>query len=219
MTASNPSTLRAVVRRDRKAGRLRRHHAKTVLSVCDLAERHDRLVPAPGQTVGFLGLGNLRAVLADTDREADWFFVHEVLEISGATAEDWHRIHDEEITEAAQEPAVLPRVDEYTMHTPDGDQHQVPVCNWQIALLLALEGPWGPELMRNVEPALQRSILDTGAGDNIAVARVGEDGVFRETGESLSDAIRAGGPLPSPEVIRHQIQAGPLASFRDGGQA
>ncbi|WP_326597770.1 hypothetical protein [Streptomyces sp. NBC_01803] len=216
---ADPKTYRATIRRDRKAGRLRRYRARTLLSVCDLAERQGRLIPQLPDPIGFMGLGSLRCVLADTGRDADWFFVHEVLSITGATPEQWHRMRDDEIAEASQDPPVAPRIDEYTVHMPDGRTYPVPVCNWQMALLLALEGPWGNELMDNIQPALRRSVIASGLGDRFKVARLAGDGTATYTGETLTDVILADGPLPSAEVAKHQIAQGPFGALRrgDGG--
>ncbi|MEH0423156.1 hypothetical protein [Streptomyces sp. B21-083] len=215
---TDPKSFRAQIRRDRNAGRIARYKARTVFSVCDLAERHGRNIPDVHKTVGFMGLGELRPALADpTDGDGDWFFVHEVLEITGATPEQWHQLHDEEIAEAAEEPAVPPRVDEFTNHRADGGSHQVPVCNWQMAMLLALEGPWGKELMANVMPAFRRAAVESGIGDQIDVVRIGDDGIARHTGETMTAAILADGPLPSAEVVREQIRRGPLGALDQDG--
>lgn len=215
----DPKHFRASTRRDRNAGRLARYKARTIFSVCDLAERHGRNIPDVQKTMTFMGLGELRPALADpADGDGDWFFVHEVLEITGATPEQWHRLRDEELAEAGAEPAVTPRVDEFTNHRADGSAHQVPVCNWQMALMLALDGPWGKELMANAEPAFRRIVVETGLGDSFQAVRIGEDGRAQVTGESLTDVILAEGPLPSAEVAREQIRRGPLGSLQNGDQ-
>lgn len=214
----DPKTLRADTRRDRAAHRLPRYKARTILSACDLAEKHSRHLPHPEQRTNFMGLGPLRPALVDPDDgDGDWFFVHEVLELTGATAEQWHRIHDDEITEAAEEPPVLPRVDAYASHRADGGRHDVPVCNWQMALMLALEGPWGDELMANAMPAFRRAFVESGLGDQVDVVRIGDDGVARHTGETATDAILADGPLPSAEVVREQVRRGPLGALESEG--
>ncbi|MFG3586583.1 hypothetical protein [Streptomyces sp. NPDC047990] len=215
----DPKTLRANARRDRAAGRAARYRVRTVLSVCDLAERHDRLVPVGDvRPTSFMGIGELRPALVDpTDGDPDWFFVHEVLVITGATPEQWQQLRDEEIAEAAEEPPVPPRVDEYANHRADGGSHQVPVCNWQMALMLALDGPWGRELMANAMPAFRRAAIESGIADELDVVRITDDGTAHYTGETMADAILRDGPLPSPEVIREQIRRGPLGALRDGG--
>ncbi len=213
----DPKHFRASIRRDRAAGRIARYKARTIFSVCDLAERQGCNIPDVHRTETFMGLGELRPALADPeDGAGDWFFVHEVLEITGATPEQWHQIHDEEITESAEEPATVPRVDEFTNHRADGGTHQVPVCNWQIALLLALDGPWGKELMANVRPAFRKAALTSGIADQINVVRIAEDGTMHETGETMADAFLRDGPVPSDEVIREQIRRGPLGALADG---
>lgn len=213
----DPKTMRATARRDRATGKVARYKARTVLSVCDLAERHGRLVPGIGRATAFMGLGELRPALIDpTDGDGDWFFVHEVLELTGATPEQWHQLHDEEIAEAAEEPPVLPRVDEYTQYRADGGSHQVPVCNWQMAMMLALDGPWGKELMANAMPAFRRAVVESGIADQIDVVRVADDGTARLTGQTMTEAILADGPLPSAEVVREQIRRGPLGALQDG---
>jgi hypothetical protein len=217
----DPKSFRAQVRRDRAAGRLARYKARRIFSVCDVAERHGQHIPSPLQTAQpFAGLGNLRAALVDPeDGDASFFFVHEVLEITGATPEQWHKLRDEELAEAAEEPAVPPRVDEFTDYRADGGTHQVPVCNWQVALLLALDGPWGKELMSNLRPAFRKAAVESGIADRIDVVRIGGDGIARYTGESMADVFLADGPLPSDEVIREQIRRGPLGALdEDGGQ-
>ncbi|GHJ01584.1 hypothetical protein TPA0906_34490 [Streptomyces olivaceus] len=216
----DPKAMRATVRRDRASGKVARYRARTVLSACDLAERHNRHIPGPDQSTMFMGLGELRPALIDpVDGDGDWFFVHEVLDLTGATPEQWHRLHDEEIAEAAEEPPVLPRVDEYTQHSADGGSHQVPVCNWQMAMMLALDGPWGEELMTNAMPALRRALVETGLGDELEAVRLDEDGTVHQTGETLTDVILADGPLPSAEVVREQIRRGPLGALdMDRGQ-
>jgi hypothetical protein len=213
----DPKHFRASIRRDRNAGRIARYKARTIFSVCDLAERHGRNIPDVHKTVSFMGLGSLRPALADPeDGDGDWFFVHEVLDITGATPEQWHQLHDEEIAESAEEPATVPRVDEFTNHRADGGTHQVPVCNWQMAMLLALDGPWGKELMSNVMPAFRRAAVESGIAERIDVVRIAEDGTALETGETMADAFLRDGPLPSPEVIREQIRRGPLGALDDG---
>lgn len=213
----DPKHFRASIRRDRNAGRIARYKARTIFSVCDLAERHGRNIPDVHKTVGFMGLGQLRPALADpTDGDGDWFFVHEVLDITGATPEQWHQLHDEEITESAEEPATVPRVDEFTNHRADGGTHQVPVCNWQIALLLALDGPWGKELMANAMPAFRRAAVESGIAGQVDVVRIAGDGTVHVTGETMADAVLRDGPLPSPEVIREQIRRGPFGALDDG---
>ncbi|MEU9405073.1 hypothetical protein AB0E08_05095 [Streptomyces sp. NPDC048281] len=214
----DPKSFRAQVRRDRAAGRIARYRARTVLSVCDLAERHGQHLPNVTRTETFMGLGPIPAALADPeDGRATWFRVHEVLAITGAAPEQWHQLRDEEIADAAEEPAVPPRVDAYTNHRADGGHHQVPVCNWQVALMLALDGPWGAELMSNVMPAFRKAAVASGIADQVDVVRIGDDGIARYTGETMADAIRADGPLPSDEVIHEQIRRGPFGNLLDGG--
>jgi hypothetical protein len=215
----DPKTFRAQVHRDRAAGRLARYKARRLREVCNLAERHDQHIPAPLRPPQpFAGLGNLRAALVDPeDGDATFFFVHEVLDITGATPEQWHQLRDEELAEAAEEPAVMPRVDEFTDYRADGSRHQVPVCNWQMALMLALDGPWGKELMANVQPAFRKAAVESGIADQIDVVRIGDDGIARYTGETMADAVLADGPLPSDEVIREQIRRGPLAALDEDG--
>lgn len=213
----DPKSLRAQARRDRAAGHVARYKVRTTLSVCDLAERHGRHIPDLTRSVGFMGLGSLRPVLADpTDGDADWYFVHEVLAITGASSDQWHQLREQEIAEAAEEPPVAPRVDEYTNYRADGGHHQVPVCNWQMALLLALDGPWGKELLDNAMPAFRKAAIASGIADQVDVVRIDGDGLARHTGESMADAILRDGPLPSDEVIREQIRRGPLGAL-DGG--
>ncbi|MEU9285994.1 hypothetical protein AB0D57_15020 [Streptomyces sp. NPDC048275] len=210
----DPKTMRASVRRDRATKSLARYKARTILSACELAERHGRHIPAPHQRTVFMGLGELRPALIDpTDGDGDWFFVHEVLELTGATPEQWHQLHDEEIADAVEEPPVLPRVDEYTQHRAEGGSRQVPVCNWQMAMMLALDGPWGKELMANAMPAFRRAAVESGIADQINVVRLADDGTAHATGETMTDAILADGPLPSAEVVREQIRRGPLGAL------
>lgn len=213
----DPKHFRASIRRDRNAGRIARYKARTIFSVCDLAERQGQHIPDVHRTETFMGLGKLRPALADPeDGAASFFFVHEVLDITGATPEQWHQLHDEEIAESAEEPATTPRVDEFTHHRADGGHHQVPVCSWQMAMLLALDGPWGKELMANVLPAFRRAAVESGIADQINVVRIAEDGTAYETGETMTDAVLRNGPLPSKEVIREQIRRGPLGAVQDG---
>jgi hypothetical protein len=213
----DPKHFRASIHRDRNAGRLARHKARTIFSVCDLAERHSRNIPDVHKTITFMGLGELRPALADpADGDGDWFFVHEVLEITGATPEQWHQLREAEVAESSEEPPTPPRVDEFTQHNADGSTHQVPVCNWQMALMLALDGPWGEELMANAMPAFRRAAVESGIADQINVVRIAEDGTAHETGETMADAVLRDGPLPSPEVIREQIRRGPLGAVQDG---
>ncbi|WP_405841572.1 hypothetical protein [Streptomyces sp. NBC_01518] len=215
---TDPKSFREQIRRDRNAGRIARYKARTIFSVCDLAERHGQHIPDVHRTETFMGLGKLRPALADPeDGDASFFFVHEVLDITGATPEQWHQLRDEEIAESAEEPATVPRVDEFTNHRADGGSHQVPVCNWQMAMLLALDGPWGKELTANMQPVFRRAAVESGIADQINVVRIAEDGTAHETGETMADVIRSEGPLPSPEVMREQIRRGPLGALHDGG--
>jgi hypothetical protein len=62
-----PAHYRAGVRRDRKNGNLRQHGARTLMSLCDLAERHDRLIPDITKATVFMGLGDLRGAFNITD--------------------------------------------------------------------------------------------------------------------------------------------------------
>jgi hypothetical protein len=215
----DPKTFRASILRDRDAGRIARYKARTIFSVCDLAERHSRNIPDVTKTMTFMGLGELRPALADpTGGDGDWFFVHEVLAITGATPEQWHQLRAEEIAESAEEPPTAPRVDEFTQYLAGGGSQQVPVCNWQMALMLALDGPWGEELMANAMPAFRRAAVESGIADQIDVVRIAEDGTAHKTGETMADAVLRDGPLPSAEVIREQIQRGPLGALEIGGE-
>ncbi|BBA99242.1 hypothetical protein RVR_5781 [Actinacidiphila reveromycinica] len=211
-----PAHYRAAVRRDRAAGRLKKHSARTLMSICDLAERHNRLIPDISKVTAFMGLGELSHVLADpTDGDGDWFFVHEVLKLAGATPELWAEIRDGEIAEAAAEPPVPPRVDEYTVYSGDGTSHQVPVCNWQVAMDIALSGPWGDELMENILPSLRLAAIESGLAEKFETVLLGDDGTV-QPGGTLADLIRANGPLPSREVARQQVADGLAGAFHRG---
>jgi hypothetical protein len=215
-----PDTFRATIHGHIESGALAAHDGQTVLSVCDLAERHGRHLADSQQTVTFMGLPEkLTPVLADPrDGDSDWYFVGSVLLATGATRQQWEQVRDDEIAEAAVEPAVPPRVDTVTAYEADGTTHTLDVCNWQMALLLALDGPWGGELMANAQPAFRRVMVETGLGDQFQTVRIAEDGAVHETGESVTDAILAEGPLPSAEVAREQIRRGPLGALDlDGG--
>lgn len=215
----DPRPFRASILRYMENGQLAEHNGLTNLSLCDLAERHDRHIANPQQAVTFMGLAEITPILADPeDRAGDWYFVGSVLEATGATMRQWEQLRDEEITEAAQEPPVRPRVDTVTVYDEDGSTHQVAVCNWQMALLLALDGPWGKELMANVRPAFRKAAVASGIADQINVVRVAEDGAVHETGETIADVFLAEGPLPSDEVIREQIQRGPLGALDADGE-
>lgn len=210
----DPKAFRDRILRYMEDGRLTAHNGLTSLSFCDLAERQGRHLTDPQQAVTLMGLAEVTPVLADpVDGDSDWYFVGSVLEATGATWRQWEQLRDEEIAEAAEEPAVPPRVDTVTSYEEDGSTHQLAVCNWQMAMLLALDGPWGKELMANAQPALRRAMVETGLGDSLPAVRIAEDGTAYETGESLTAAILADGPLPSAEVAREQIRRGPLGAL------
>ena len=209
----DPKPFRASIHRYMEDGQLTAHNGLTSLSLCDLADRHGRHLTDPQQTVTLMGLAEVTPVLADpVDGDSDWYFVGSVLEATGATWRQWEQLRDEEIAEAAEEPAVPPRVDTVTSYEEDGSTHQLAVCNWQMAMLLALDGPWGKELMSNVQPAFRKAALSSGIADRIGVVRIGEDGTAHTTGETMADAFLRNGPLPSDEVIREQIRRGPLGA-------
>lgn len=213
----DPSVMRARMQQPEIARALSASHARTLLSVCELAERHEHHVANIADTVTFMGLGQLSPVLADArNGDADWYYVEQVLDVTGATANQWREIRDDEIAEAAEERDWPARVDEYTSHRADGTTRQMAVCNWQMALMLALSGPWGTELMQAAEPAFRRAMVETGLGDQFQTVRVDGNGVAHETGETLTDAILADGPLPSAEVAREQVRRGPLGSLESG---
>ncbi|MDX2679267.1 hypothetical protein [Streptomyces soliscabiei] len=213
----DPKTFRASIRKFIDDGQLPPHDGRSALDVCDLAERRGRHVADP-QTVTFMGLPGIVPVLADpADGDPDWFFLGSVLEATGASWQQWEQLRDEEIAEAAEEPAVPPRVDTVTSYAEDGSTHQMAVCNWQMALLLALDGPWGKELMANMRPVFRKAAVESGIADRIDVVRIGGDGIARYTGESMADVFLADGPLPSDEVIREQIRRGPLGALPEDG--
>ncbi|MBE4790708.1 hypothetical protein HW846_46550 [Streptomyces sp. NE06-02F] len=215
----DPKPFRASIRKLIDDGQLPLHNGQTALSLCDFAEQHGRHLADPQQVVTFMGLGEVTAVFAEpVDGErGNWYFVGSVLEATGANWQQWEQLRDEEIAEAAKEPAVPPRVDSITSYEEDGSTHQLPVCNWQMALLLALDGPWGKELMANVRPAFRKAAIASGIADQIPVVRIAEDGAAHDTGETMADVFLGDGPLPSDEVIREQIQRGPLGALEIGG--
>lgn len=214
----DPEFFRATIHEHIESGALAAHNGRTVLSVCDLAERHGRHLTDAAQAVTFMGLPEkLTPVLADPrNGDSDWYFVGSVLAATGATRQQWEQVRDDEIAESAVEPAVPPRVDTVTSYEADGTTHTLDVCNWQMALLLALDGPWGEELLANAQPAFRRVMVETGLGDQFQTVQIAEDGSVHETGESVTDAILAEGPLPSAEVAREQIRRGPLSALTDG---
>lgn len=214
----DPKAFRDSIRKLIDDGQLPLHNGQTALSFCDFAEQHGRHLAAPGLTSIFMGLGEVTPVFAEpVDGErGNWYFVGSALEATGATWQQWEQLRDEEIAEAAEEPAVPPRVDTITSYEEDGSTHQLAVCNWQMAMLLALDGPWGKELMANVMPAFRRAAVESGIADKINVVRIAEDGTARETGETMADAFLRDGPIPSDEVIREQIRRGPLGALADG---
>lgn len=214
----DPKHFRSSIRKLIDDGQLPLHNGQTALSLCDFAEQHGRHLAAPEQTSTFMGLGEVTAVFSEPvdGQHGNWYFVGSVLEATGATWQQWEQLRDEEITEAAEEPAVPPRVDTITSYEEDGSTHQLPVCNWQMALLLALDGPWSKELMANVRPAFRKAAIASGIADQINVVRIAEDGTVHETGETMADAFLRDGPLPSDEVIREQIRRGPLGALQDG---
>jgi hypothetical protein len=214
----DPKHFRASIRRLIDDGLLPLHNGQTALSLCDFAERHGRRLADPGLTCIFMGLGEVTPVFAEpVDGETgNWYYAGSVLEATGASWQQWEQLRDEEIDEAAEEPAVPPRVDTVTSYEEDGSTHQLAVCNWQIALLLALDGPWGEELMTNVQPAFRKAALTSGIADQINVVRIAEDGTAHSTGETMADAFLRDGPIPSDEVIREQIRRGPLGALADG---
>lgn len=211
----DPKPFRDSIRKLIDDGLLPLHNGQTALSLCDFAEKHGRRLAAPGLTCIFMGLAEVTPVFAEpVDGETgNWYYVGSVLEATGATLRQWEQLRDEEIAEAAEEPAVPPRVDTVTVYEEDGSTHQLPVCNWQMAMLLALDGPWGEELTTNVMPAFRKAALNSGIADEINVVRIAEDGTACETGETMADAFLRDGPIPSDEVIREQIRRGPLGAL------
>jgi hypothetical protein len=213
----DPKHFRASIRKFIDDGRIPPHNGQTVLSLCDFADRHNLHLADPQKTVTFMGLASITPILTDpAGGGSAWYHVVSVLEATGATRQQWEQLRDEEITEAAEEPAVPPRVDTVTVYEEDGSTHDLSVCNWQMALLLALDGPWGEELMANARPMFRRAAVESGIADQIGVVRIAEDGTAHATGETMADVFRADGPLPSDEVIREQIRRGPLGALQDG---
>ncbi|MFK0151165.1 hypothetical protein ACIQVK_03670 [Streptomyces sp. NPDC090493] len=214
----DPKPFRASILRYMEDGQLPEHKGRNALDLCDLAERHGRHLADPQQPVPFMGLAEITPILADPEGGPDlWYYVGALLEATGATRQQWEQLRDEEIAEAAEEPAVPPRVDTITVYDEDGSTHELAVCNWQVAMLLALEGPWRKELMANLRPAFRKAAVASGIADQIDVVRVGGDGIARYTGETMADVFLADGPLPSDEVIREQIQRGPLGALGEDG--
>lgn len=215
----DPKHFRVSINKFINNGQLAQTNGQTALGICDLAERRGLHLADPEQTVTLMGLGEVAPVLADpVDGEPAWYFVGSVLEATGATWQQWEQLRDEEIAEAAEEPPVPPRVDTVTSYEADGSTHQLPVCNWQMAMLLALDGPWHEELMANMRPAFRKAALKSGIADQINVVRIAEDGTAHVTGETMADVFSGDGPLPSDEVIREQIQRGPLGALEYQGR-
>lgn len=104
----DPKPFRDSIRKLIDDGLLPLHNGQTALSLCDFAEKHGRHLAAPGLTCIFMGLGEVTPVFAEpVDGETgNWYYVGSVLEATGATWQQWEQLRDEEIAEAAEEPAV-----------------------------------------------------------------------------------------------------------------
>jgi hypothetical protein len=212
---------RAKIRRDRDDGLLQPHSCRTLESVIDLAERKGLMLATPGQPANFGGFGALPTVLVEFPHIetalAPWHRVHEALELTGATVEQYKAFKADEEQEVREEGGTS-RFDSYRCHPADGPSFEVPVCNWQMVMLLMLDGPWGKEFFGNMQPAFRRAMVESGLGESLGavVVREGVDGEFVHTGETITDAILAGGPLLSVEETHRRAQAGPLGGLHSG---
>lgn len=212
------SGYRAKVRSDLRTGLLKPHSSRTLESVIDLAERKGLMLATPGGAPSFGGFGDLPTVLVEFPHLetslAPWHRVHEALEVAGATVEQYEAFKADEEQEVLEEGGTS-RFDSYLCHQPDGTSFAVPVLNWQMVMLLMLDGPWGKEFFSNMQPAFRRAMVDTGLGEALGavVVRQGADGEFVHTGETITDAILADGPLLPVEETHRRAQAGPLGGF------
>lgn len=222
----DPQTLyyaecRANLERNQEDGRLSSHTALTLLSVIAMAERNGLMLATPGEPAGFGGFGDIPLILVEFPHKetslAPWHRVHEALEVTGATPEQYFAFKAEEEQEVVEEGGKS-RFDSYRMHHPDGTSYEVPCCNWQMVMLLMLDGPWGKEFFKNMQPTFRRALVNSGLGETLGpvVVTEGPDGLLVPTGQTITEAILAQGPLPTHEEAVRAARSGPLGALLGG---
>ncbi|WP_406360332.1 hypothetical protein OID55_10975 [Streptomyces sp. NBC_00715] len=172
---------------------------RPALALFDLVDRYGATPADPGFKADFLGLGEVRVMWGgDNAVHHEAFLALDVQRTTGVTSTEWRSIRDDELDQAAR-AGMLPRVSSFPAAGSDGTPVDLWVCNWEVALRMALAGPWGAEIKHNVSPALR-----------LASRSVGITTRHRLYGIDLNmDA-----PVPSPEVAEHQVHAGPFDALR-----
>ncbi len=187
-------TYRVRAMRDRMGGRLRQRRHQTLKSVIAMAERQGLMLAGPGVPDMKGGFGDLPQVLVAFPHKetslAPWHRVHEALQLTGATVEQYEQLLAEELEEV-REDGGTPRFDSYRSYQPDGSSIVVPCANWQMVMLLMLSGPHGEGFSKMMQPVFREAMVASGLGDTLGpiVARPNADGVMQLTGETMTDAI------------------------------
>lgn len=184
--------------RDRMAGRLKRQSHRTLKSVLELAERQGLMLAGPGvpdMEGGFPGLPQVLVAFPHKPTGlAPWYRVHEALELTRASFEQYETLRAEELEEVREEGGT-PRFDSYRSFQPDGSSIVVPVANWQMVMLLFLSGPQRDGFFRAMQPRFREAMVASGLGEALGpvVVRPNADGVMVLTGETITDVIIADG--------------------------
>ncbi|GAB3169797.1 hypothetical protein [Streptomyces incanus] len=192
---SKSQMLRDALREAIAAGETTEAEQRPVFAFLDLADRYGATPADPGYMTNFLGLGEVQLMWGgDHATHHEAFMAHNVQRTTGLTLAEWEQIRDAELRHA-ERSGRLPRVASFRASTSSGEEVDIWVCNWEVALRMALAGPWGAEIRRNVSPALR-----------LASRSVGITSRTRLYGIELDMTE----PVPSSEVARHQVHLGPI---------
>lgn len=187
--------MRDAIREAIASGETTAAEQRSTLAFFDLVDRYGATPADPGFKADFLGLGEVRVMWGgDNAVHHEAFLALDVQRATGVTSAEWSSIRDDELDQAAR-AGKLPRVSSFPAAASEGTAVDLWVCNWEVALRMALAGPWGAEIKHNVSPALR-----------LASRSVGITSRTRLLGIDLDmDA-----PTPSCEVAAHQVHVGPF---------
>lgn len=198
------------------SGEMGEHEVTAMRAMATFCRVHDAAPVAAGAVVDLWGFGDVAVAFTQVDGPGWWADLDNVAELAGVDekgkAEFWDCETDHD------DPEWPLSVGSVEWGTVDGRAIRACYVNHMGALRLFLGwSPWAPELMRNLEPTFERAMVGSGLGDLFKSVRVDAEGNVVETGRTLSDAIRADGPVASGEVARAQAFSGPLGALEREG--
>ncbi|MFE7648684.1 hypothetical protein [Streptomyces phaeoluteigriseus] len=195
--------LRTALHEAIRSGETTEAEQRPVFAFLDLTDRYKAIPADPDFKVSFLGLGHVQVMWGgDNAVHHEAFMAHHAWKAAGLTVEQWKEIRDNELRHA-ELSGRLPRVASFRASSKSGEEVDIWICNWEVALRLALAGPWRTEIKRNVSPALQ--LASRSAGITTRTRLYGIDLDVRE-------------PLPSTEVAEYQVHLGPLPDHLRGSR-